>query len=323
MSSSSTASKLEGLIGLGSAKRVVAGLVKSQIHTHAILFYGAEGSGKEELARVLSEYWLCTHAASAEGADGTCPACVAFARDRSPDLLTISPQGPSNLITIKQLQPRPAAAGEPPILSLEEFIRTQPLMSRHKVVIISDADRMNSATSNSLLKTLEEPPSFVNLILTTKSTGGVAATILSRVLAVPCALPTDQEIALKFPAATRDDIMISESAPSRIAEVLKNPEPFREAVAFARDLPHRRVYEALVVAENFRGVAERFDGALQCGMRQANAEVLRIISLLCTRDPNFPGHWGASFVEAHERIIANGQSSLVTDALFAKILNAA
>jgi hypothetical protein len=318
MSSSSTASKLESLIGLRNAKRVVWGLAKSELQTHAVLFYGSEGSGKEEVADILCESWLCT-GSRGQGADGTCPPCHAWAKGRNPDVLKIAPHGASNIITIDQLQPRQPASSEDS-LPMEVFIRTQPLMSKYKVVIISDANRMNATTSNALLKRLEEPPPFVKLILTSASTGGIEPTILSRVLAVPCALPSDEEIRQKFPQATADDILISEGAPEKVGMILANPEPYHEALRFARTLRAKRKGDALVVAEGFRSVAEQLDAKLKCGVRQSQAELLRILSLLSARDPNFPAKWGEDFVNAHERILANGHGSIVTDALFAKIL---
>ena len=59
---------------------------------------------------------------------------------------------------ISQLEHRPDEKEE--YLPLLQFIRTPPLMSRHKVVIIKNAERMVEAASNTLLKTLEEPPPF-------------------------------------------------------------------------------------------------------------------------------------------------------------------
>jgi DNA polymerase III subunit delta' len=318
MSSSSTASRLDQLIGLDGAKKAVRSLIRSNFDTHALLLYGVEGCGKNELAQILSGLWLCNEPDHEQGADGECRACGAFARDTNPDVLVVAPRGAGNLIGIGQVEFRKDA--DEPFLSIQEFLRTGPLLSRHKVVIMTSADRMNGSASNSLLKTLEEPPAYAKFVLTTSYTSGVRSTILSRVLAVACSLPTDDEVRRMFPTATEDDLLIAEKAPGRIAKILKNPDPYRDLAAFAKSLPQRRKYEALAVSERFRTVAEKLDAKIHCGARSANAEVTRLLCILCSRDASAPVQWGHSFIEAHERIMMNGNSGLIFDALFAKIL---
>jgi DNA polymerase-3 subunit delta' len=320
MSNSSTASKLDRLIGLQGAKTIVSSLVSSFTETHALLFYGAEGSGKEELARITSHYWLCTSPDPTLGADGTCRGCNAFERGTNADILWIRPLGAGNQITIRQFEPRPPGANEEPITPLLVFMRTPPLLSRNKVVVISQAERMNEAASNTLLKTLEEPPSYLKLILTTTSPGAVRSTILSRVLSVSCSLPSRDEIELAFPKATPDDILMAESAPGRLSKILDHPNAYRDLVKFAHGLLERPRGEALAASEELRGISEKLERTLESGMRAAHAEVLRTLSLIFARDPRFPSSWTAASVQAHSRVLANVNAGLVIDAMFARCL---
>ena len=79
MLSSSTVSKLDSLVGLAGAKKVIQRLSENDRGIHALLIYGAKGSGKSVLASLLTEMWLCNSPTS-EGADGTCRSCVAYGR---------------------------------------------------------------------------------------------------------------------------------------------------------------------------------------------------------------------------------------------------
>lgn len=316
--SSSTASSLDALIGLGSAKQVVRRITSRRAETHAVLFYGATGSGKEELARVLAQFWLCKSPGE-DGADGTCQACGAFGRGTNPDHLWLTPLGPSALIGIKHFHARSPEKEDDP-RPLVPFFLTGPVMSRHKVATITDAHRMNNEASNALLKTLEEPVPHAKLILTTDSIGGVRPTILSRCLAVPCALPEAEELMSMFQEATEVDLVLSEGSPGRLKGVLDHSETYRALDEFAKSLRSRRRASALVVSDQFRALADRIASVKGCSARAGNAECLETLAIALTRDPAAPVGWAQTVIEAHQRILGNGSASIVFDALFARIL---
>ena len=317
--SNSTASKLDSLIGLEGAKRVVQKLASGEGNVHAVLFYGIAGSGKEELASTLAQFWLCKSPDEVTGADGTCQACGAFERKSNPDLLRLIPLGASAIIGIKHFHPRPPEKDDDP-LPLLPFMRTGPVMSRHKVAVISDAHRMNADASNALLKILEEPQAHTKLVLTTDSIGGVKPTILSRCLSVACSLPTQEELKARFSEATEEDILISEGAPGRLAGVLGAADTHRAIVRFARGLGGRRKSEALVAADQLRGIAEKIGTAKGLSARAANAETLSLVATVLARDDLGPPGMVQAMIEAHKRVLANGNATIVLDALFAQCL---
>ncbi len=313
---SSTASRLEGLTGLEAAKKVIRTLAQGDKGVHAVLLYGSAGSGKGELAMALAEAWLCL-APGPDGADGTCRACGAFSRGNSPDVLLIEPTGPSRIIRLHTIQ----EGGDPDTpVPLLTFFRTMPLMSKHKVVVIHDVDRMNATTFNSLLKTLEEPSAHAKLVLTTESVGSLPPTILSRCLAVACELPTDSELKAIFPDATEDDLRLSEGAPGRLKGILANPEQYRKIASFARRLQGRKVGEALVASEEFKWICDGIGASEGEGARAANAEALNLLATYMARDSRANPASSQLIVEAHRRIIGNGSAPIVFDALFARIL---
>jgi DNA polymerase-3 subunit delta' len=200
------------------------------------------------------------------------------------------------------------------------FFRTPPLMARHKVAIIHEADRMNGAACNALLKTLEEPPAFAKMILTTDSVGSLPATILSRCLAVACEVPLEKDLLASFPEATMEQIRFASGAPGRLQTILERKDQYDRLQAFAQKLPTRKASEALVASEEFQSILESFQKVIPGGVRAANAEAIDALALYFAREPNCPAGWTQRMIEAHRRIVGNGAPGLVLDALFTALL---
>ncbi|AIE85351.1 DNA polymerase III, delta' subunit [Fimbriimonas ginsengisoli Gsoil 348] len=303
-------------MGLTSAKRVVRELITGQSGVHSVLLYGAPGSGKNVLAELLAQAWLCQQPGP-EGADGICRACGAFERNTNADFLRIEPQGPSRIIPVKAITESSAdAEANIPVIS---FFRTLPLLSRHKVVMIESADRMNNAASNALLKTLEEPYPHAKLILTTDTVGAILPTILSRCLAVACESPAEELLRNAFPDATEEELRMSEGTPGRLRHVIAHRAAYGRLTAFARGLVFRNPGEALVAAEELRLASDALEKSLGCGARAAQAESLEMLAIYLAREPQAPPEWTQYVTEAHRRIVQNGSASIVFDALMAKL----
>ncbi len=316
MLSSSTASKLDDLVGLRTAKTLVLRLAAGNAGIHAVLLYGPKGAGKANLAQVIAQQWLCA-SPTEDGADGTCRACTAFGRGNSPDIHSITPGGKSRLIPVTAVVNSKPTGDDP--FPLITFLRTPPIYSRHKVVVMHEADRMNGPASNALLKTLEEPPSYAKLLLTTESVGSILPTILSRCLAVACEAPTEQELTSKFPDATLGERRIAQGTAGRLSTVLSRRDFYGRLIHFAEKLSTRGPREALAASEEFQSIVERIH-APDSSVRAANAEALDALALYFARDSGCPPSWTQQIIEAHRRIVANGGGSIVLDALFTSLL---
>ncbi len=133
---------------------------------HAYVFTGQEGVGKSSFSRELAKAIFCRR----EGIDAcvVCHTCQRIASNNFSDIHLVLPEKNSRVIKIEQLK------------YLQDFLRIKPLESRHKMVIIQSADKMNEEASNCLLKTLEEPPLYAIMILTATSLESVKETIRSR-----------------------------------------------------------------------------------------------------------------------------------------------
>ena len=97
-----------------------------------------------------------------------CGDCQMLAKGSHPDLYRIRAQGASAVIKIEDIR------------LLKERVNVKPFQANKKIFIIEDAERLNTAAANALLKTLEEPPAGVVLILITPSASQLLATVVSR-----------------------------------------------------------------------------------------------------------------------------------------------
>lgn len=129
---------------------------------HAYLFDGIEGCGKKKTALALVAALFCEQGKGC----GSCPPCHKIALLQHPDLHLIEPDGA--FIKIDQIR------------ELQRELSLRPFEAPRKACIIEAADRLNPASGNALLKTLEEPPGHALLVLLTANIGGVLPTILSR-----------------------------------------------------------------------------------------------------------------------------------------------
>jgi DNA polymerase-3 subunit delta' len=229
------------LPGMKNAKKVVERLLSSDSPVQSVLFYGIEGAGHEELARHLAEGWLCSGETKP---CGECQACGAFERERNPDFLLIEPLGASSIIRLAAIRRDKLNPIEPP---LQEFFRTPPLLSKTKVALITDADRMNADAANALLKTLEEPHPYARMILTTSHVGHLLPTILSRCLAMACALPDEGEFEAEPLIKT-----LSLGAPGRALQLGQNEEIYQKIADFATKLEKYAPAQALIASQELR-----------------------------------------------------------------------
>jgi DNA polymerase-3 subunit delta' len=145
---------------------------------HAYLFIGPSGIGKRMFARMMTQSLLCEQVPDSEfDACGKCPACKQVLAGTHPDLLEIGcPEGKREL-PIALIAGRDENRGKE---GLCHDIAMRPMSANRRIAIIDDANTMNEASANSLLKTLEEPPAGAILFLMTPSLDSILPTIRSR-----------------------------------------------------------------------------------------------------------------------------------------------
>ncbi|MBS1714071.1 MAG: hypothetical protein JST30_07005 [Armatimonadetes bacterium] len=276
--------------------------------SHAVLFYGSEGSGPEDAAVGLAQKWLCP-----QGGCGECAVCRAFETRRCVDFMHVAPWGPSSLIKVGAVHPparnkRDEDAPDPTIL---EFLRMRPLMARSKVVWIERADRMNADAANALLKTLEEPPDYARLVLTTAEFGRLLPTIRSRCLnvAMTSQPPSDDPMLRAFGPT-----------PGLLARVESHRELYEKLWSLLESSLDAPFGAAIALSERCRGIGESLASAQKSNARVANTEVTRCVAAwLLHRRPDDPERAQAA-VEAHRLIVGNANPGLVFDRLWTAVL---
>lgn len=144
----------------------------------SFLFVGPDGIGKRTFARLLAKSLLCSHGrAAAMDPCGVCEDCAQVDANTHPDLVQVCKPPERAFIPIELL------IGEREKRNREGLchdISLRPFSGRRKIAILDDADALNIEGANSLLKTLEEPPSNSLLILIGTSLQRQLPTIRSR-----------------------------------------------------------------------------------------------------------------------------------------------
>jgi DNA polymerase III subunit gamma/tau len=131
---------------------------------HAYLFSGPRGVGKTTAARILAKSINCLHPKDSDP-DNACEICREITEGRSVNVFEID--GASN-------------RGVDEIRNLRDAVRYGPGKGKYKVYIIDEVHMLTKEAFNALLKTLEEPPSYIVFIFATTEVHKVPATILSR-----------------------------------------------------------------------------------------------------------------------------------------------
>jgi len=173
--------------GQAAALGAVAGMIRGRV-PHAVLLVGPDGVGKTTLAIDLAAGLLCT----ADLASRPCRACRACRLVDSGghlDLHRLGPVGPSRQVVIGGPEAKFRGVRE-----LVSELALMPVEGGARVAVIEGADRMNEDAQSALLKTLEEPPAGVTIILCADQEGRLLPTVRSRCLRVRLGLVGPRDI---------------------------------------------------------------------------------------------------------------------------------
>ena len=164
--------RFEELIGHAEQVRVIGRSLEKSVLPQSLILAGPTSVGKTTLARMIAAALECE--SSALGACGDCGPCKKAARKIHPDLREITfelnDQGkPKKIISVDQIRD-----------DVLDPLGLPPYEGKKLVFIIEPADAMNANAQNALLKSLEEPPSYVQFLLVTANPSGLLPTIRSR-----------------------------------------------------------------------------------------------------------------------------------------------
>ena len=131
---------------------------------HAYLFCGTRGTGKTSVAKIMAKAVNCEHPVDGSPCN-ECASCRAIAAGNSMNVIEIDAASNNGVDNIREIV---------------EEVRYRPTQGNFKVYIIDEVHMLSAGAFNALLKTLEEPPSYVIFILATTESGKIPTTILSR-----------------------------------------------------------------------------------------------------------------------------------------------
>ena len=169
----------EKIIGNDRIKETLTHSAQSNTASHSYLFVGTEGIGKKQIAKEFAKMLLCLEK-SENVYCNKCKSCIEFDTDNQPDFMQIEPDGAS--IKIEQIR------------EMQRKVAEKPIISKRKVYIIDDSDKMTQEAQNCLLKTLEEPPEFVTIILIATNENALLNTVKSRCMILHFEQIPDEEI---------------------------------------------------------------------------------------------------------------------------------
>ena len=156
--------RFEDLIGQETVSTTLSLALDSKRLSHAYLFSGLRGSGKTSTARIFAKALICEKGETSSPCE-ECQNCISANEGRHIDIIEMDAASNRKIDDIRDLI---------------EQTKYAPSIARYKIFIIDEVHMLTREAFNALLKTLEEPPSYVKFILATTDPLKLPATILSR-----------------------------------------------------------------------------------------------------------------------------------------------
>ena len=156
----------QDIIGQEQIKEHLQNAISAGKVSHAYIINGEKSSGKEFIARVFAMTLQCEEGGTEPC--GKCRSCRQALSDNHPDIIRVTHEKP-NTISVDDI--RAQVNGD---------VMIKPYSSRYKVYIVNEAEKMTVQAQNAILKTLEEPPEYVVILLLVTNVNVLLPTILSR-----------------------------------------------------------------------------------------------------------------------------------------------
>ncbi len=216
------------IVGHDSVKQYFRHAVEENSLPHALLIYGPSGVGKTSCCYALIRYILA-YFATDKKRDWYNDISRRIAAGVCVDIQEIGPSGPARQITLNGWRP---GKDDPDDLQYYRFVEARPLECPRKFLIFQQADRMNLAVANFLLKLIEEPPEWLTIILLTSNVSDILPTIRSRTTPIQLSPLNSDEMTrfmdslnVKLTPEEKNDILHhAEGRPGRMVELLNQKQ---------------------------------------------------------------------------------------------------
>ena len=192
----------EDVVGQEHIVKTLKNQIKNNNIGHAYLFSGTRGTGKTSTAKIFARAVNCLNPINEEPCN-ECEICRDTLNDNIMDVVEIDAASNNSVDDIRELR---------------ESVKYTPSKAKYKVYIIDEVHMLSQGAFNALLKTLEEPPSYVIFILATTEPHKIPATILSRCQRFDFKRVSSKDIAARMAyICEKEDIEVEDKALNLIA----------------------------------------------------------------------------------------------------------
>ncbi|OYY93496.1 MAG: DNA polymerase III subunit delta' [Hydrogenophilales bacterium 28-61-23] len=221
---------------------------------HALLLHGPAGIGKRDFGLALAQWVLC-ETPSLDGACGVCDACNWFVQGNHPDFRFLEPKEEESDESGKVTKKASKEIKVEQVREITDYLCLSAHRGGWRTAVIHPAEFMNAAAANALLKTLEEPPPRVLLILVSHQPGRLLPTVRSRcrkvavgLPAAPAALAWMREAGIVQP----EDILAEAGGAPLAAIGFAEPERSERREAFLDALSKPGQFDVCAIAEAYK-----------------------------------------------------------------------
>ena len=219
-------------------------IIKQSI-SHAYILAGDKGIGKSKIAREFAMELICEKHTGC----GECPACRQFLADAYPDFFYMDAEGKES-IGIDRIRE-----------NIVNDVSIRPYHGRVKIYVIDEADKMTVGAQNALLKTIEEPPEYVVILLLVRNMSLLLETIRSRCIKLLLSVVSNDRIkSWLVEKGTSEDLATvvasySNGAPG-IAKAMAESEDFagmyNQNVEFLKKISEASINDILLFIEKLK-----------------------------------------------------------------------
>ena len=219
-------------------------IIKQSI-SHAYILAGDSGIGKSKIAREFAMELICEKHTGC----GECPACRQFLADAYPDFFYMDAEGKES-IGIDRIRE-----------NIVNDVSIRPYHGKVKIYIIDEADKMTVGAQNALLKTIEEPPEYVVILLLVRNMSLLLETIRSRCIKLLLSVVSNDRIkSWLVEKGTSEDLAAvvasySNGAPG-IAKAMAESEDFagmyNQNVEFLKKISEASINDILLFIEELK-----------------------------------------------------------------------
>lgn len=216
------------LVGNEEIKKLLKEALETNNVSHSYMFSGISGIGKKLFAIEFAKEIMCLEN---HECNNTCDSCIKFNAESNPDFSIVIPDG--NSIKVNQIR------------SLQEDIAKKPIISNKKVYIIENADLMSEESQNCLLKTLEEPPEYANIILIVSNESRMLPTIKSRCVILKFSKINNQDLLKSASNLTEEQVELLDGSFEKLPELEAKTEEYESVKRIVDTLKNKELVDVL------------------------------------------------------------------------------